>query len=144
MIIQVVKSDHDAILPTFAHEEDAGADLYAYEEVTIYPGERHAVRTGISMDIPNGYVGLIHPRSGLAAKNGITVLNAPGTIDAGYHGEIKVILINQDPYMPFTINVGDRIAQIVFQKTIKVFFRPVDQFMNETERGSGGFGSTGV
>jgi dUTP pyrophosphatase len=143
MIIETIKLEPDAILPTYAHDSDAGADLYAYEDVTIYPGERHAVRTAISINIPDGYVGFITPRSGLAANGGITVLNAPGTIDAQYHGEIKVILINQDLYQPHEIKYGDRIAQIVFQKIKSAYFEEVDYFSHKSERGSDGFGSTG-
>jgi dUTP pyrophosphatase len=143
MIINTVKLEIDAILPFYSHDTDAGADLYSYEDVTIYPGERHAVRTGISIDIPSGYVGLIHSRSGLASNKGLAVLNAPGTVDAGYHGEIKVILYNSDPYIPVDIKYGDRIAQLVLQKFKHMEFEVVDQFENKTERGSGGFGSTG-
>ena len=107
MIIEAIKLEPDAILPLYAHDADAGADIYAYEDATIYPGERHAVRTAIAINIPDGYVGFITPRSGLSANNGVTVLNAPGTVDAQYHGEIKVILINQDLYQPYEIKYGD-------------------------------------
>lgn len=143
MIIETIKLEPDAILPSYAHDADAGADLYSYEDVILYPGERHAVRTAVSINIPAGYVGFITPRSGLAAKNGLTVLNAPGTIDAEYHGEIKVILINQDLYQPHEIKYGDRIAQIVFQKIKSASFQTVESFSHESERGFGGFGSTG-
>jgi dUTP pyrophosphatase len=143
MDIRLVKSEPDAIVPTYAHPNDAGADLYSYEDVTIYPGERHLVRTGIAIDIPQGYVGLIHPRSGLAANKGITVLNAPGTIDSGYHGELKVILYNTDAYIPVDIKHGDRIAQIVLQKIEFMTFDVVDEFSNFTKRNIDGFGSTG-
>ena len=143
MDIKVIKIAPDAIVPTYAHDIDAGADLYAYEDVTIYPGERHAVRTGIAIDIPAGFVGLVHSRSGMAANKGVAVLNAPGTIDPGYHGELKVILYNSDPYIPVDINKGDRIAQLVMQRYEHVIFDIVEEFSSTTDRGSGGFGSTG-
>jgi dUTP pyrophosphatase len=143
MDIKIVKIASDAIVPTYAHDIDAGADLYAYEDVTIYPGERHAVRTGISIDIPAGFVGLVHSRSGMAANKGVAVLNAPGTIDPGYHGELKVILYNSDPYIPVDINKGDRIAQLVMQRYEHMYFEVVEEFSSNTQRGAGGFGSTG-
>ena len=143
MYIQLIKIRPDATVPTYAHDIDAGADLYAYEDVMIYPGERHAIRTGIAIDIPPGYAGLIHPRSGLAAGKGLTVLNAPGTVDPGFQGEIKVIIYNSDPYIPVEINKGDRIAQIVLQKFEHMTFDVIDEFTSNSERGSGGFGSTG-
>lgn len=143
MYLKLIKIKSDATIPTYAHGIDAGADLYAYENVMIYPGERHAVRTGIAIDIPAGYAGLIHPRSGLAAGKGLTVLNAPGTIDPGYHGEIKVIIYNADPYMPAEVKRGDRIAQLILQKVEYMDFEVVDEFTTGSERGSGGFGSTG-
>lgn len=143
MYLKLLKIKPDATVPTYAHDIDAGADLYAYEDVTIFPGERHAVRTGIAIDIPPGYAGLIHPRSGLAAGKGLTVLNAPGTVDPGYHGEIKVIIYNSDPYMPAEVKRGDRIAQIILQEVKKMEFEIVDEFTNETQRGSEGFGSSG-
>jgi dUTP pyrophosphatase len=143
MDVQLIKLNPDAIVPTYAHDLDAGADLYAYETVTIYPGERHAIRTGVAIDIPKGHVGLVHSRSGLAANKGVAVLNAPGTIDSGYHGEIKVILYNSDPYLPVEIKFGDRIAQIVLQEFKHMNFDIVESFVSKTDRGSGGFGSTG-
>lgn len=143
MDIRLVKIKPDAVIPTYAHDIDAGADLYAYETVTLYPGERHAVRTGVAIDIPPGFVGLVHSRSGMAAGKGVAVLNAPGTIDPGYHGELKVILYNSDPYIPVEINKGDRIAQIVLQKFEHMTFDVIDEFTSNSERGSGGFGSTG-
>jgi dUTP pyrophosphatase len=143
MYLKLVKIRPEAIIPSYAHNIDAGADLYACEDVTIYPGERHAVRTGIAIDIPAGYAGLIHPRSGLAAGKGLTVLNAPGTIDPGFHGEIKVIIYNADVYLPAEIKKGDRIAQLILQKVEYVDFEIVDEFTNDTERGTAGFGSSG-
>jgi dUTP pyrophosphatase len=141
--LELVKLKPDATVPTYAHDIDAGADLYAYEDVVVYPGERHAVRTGIAVDIPAGYAGLIHPRSGLAAGKGLTVLNAPGTVDPGYHGEIKVIIYNSDPYMPASIKRGDRIAQLILQKVEYMEFDIVDEFSGDSDRGNKGFGSSG-
>jgi dUTP pyrophosphatase len=141
MKIDVMKTSGDAHLPTYAKDGDAGADLYSLHAVNLLPGEYRLVPTGIAMAIPNGYVGLIHPRSGLAAKHGITVLNAPGTIDAGYRGEIKVLLVNHSEEI-YNISRAERIAQLVIQKVENVFFEPVDE-LDATERGVGGFGSTG-
>ena len=141
MKIDVMKTFSDAHLPTYARDGDAGADLYSLHAVNILPGEYKLVSTGIAMAIPQGYVGLIHPRSGLAAKHGITVLNAPGTIDAGYRGEIKVLLINHGKEI-YNIERAERIAQLVIQKVENVFFEPVDE-LDATERGIGGFGSSG-
>ena len=141
MKIDVMKTFSDAHLPTYARDGDAGADLYSLHAVNIMPGEYKLVSTGIAMAIPQGYVGLIHPRSGLAAKHGITVLNAPGTIDAGYRGEIKVLLINHGKEV-YNIERAERIAQLVIQKVENVFFEPVDE-LDATERGIGGFGSSG-
>lgn len=141
--MKLKKLNKEAIVPTYAHETDAGADLYSNEDVTIWPGERHTVRTGIAIDIPNGYVGLIHSRSGLAANQGLMVLNAPGTVDPGYQGEIKVIIYNSDPYIPVDIKKGDRIAQLVLQKFESIYFDIVDDFTDQSARGQGGFGSTG-
>jgi len=142
MKIDVMKTFSNAHLPTYARDGDAGADLYSLHAVNILPGEYKLVSTGIAMAIPQGYVGLIHPRSGLAAKHGITVLNAPGTIDAGYRGEIKVLLINHSNEVYF-IARAERIAQLVIQKVENVFFEPVDE-LPESNRGQGGFGSTGL
>jgi len=133
----------DLPLPTFAHPGDAGADLVSADTLTLKPGERAAVATGLSIEIPNGYVGLIHPRSGLALKHGISMVNTPGTIDAGFRGEIKVILINHDQEADFSINRGDRIAQLVIQKVERAIFEKVEA-LGETARGQGGFGSTGT
>jgi len=141
MKIDVMKTVGDAHLPTYARDGDAGADLYSLHAVNIMPGEYKLVSTGIAMAIPQGYVGLIHPRSGLSAKHGITVLNAPGTIDAGYRGEIKVLLINHGKEI-YNIERAERIAQLVIQKVENVFFEPVDE-LDATERGIGGFGSSG-
>ena len=129
-------------IPTYAREGDAGADLTSVEEVRLPAHQWALVKTGIKIAIPYGYVALVHPRSGLALKNGITVLNAPGTIDAGYRGEVGVILHNTSP-LDFTVKPGDRIAQLVVQKVETVEFDVVDA-LTETDRGEGGFGSTGV
>jgi len=138
--------EDEALRPIYAHFGDAGADLCSAIDVIIPPGERMLVGTGVHVAIPRGYVGLVHPRSGLALKHGITVLNAPGTIDAGYLGEIGVILYNtSDKY--FAVGVGDRIAQLVIQKVEVGYFALVsekDFSKNATDRGAGGFGSTGV
>lgn len=131
----------NAVIPTYAQPGDAGADLYSAGEYTLLPGERRLISTGIALEIPRGFVGLVHPRSGLAHKFGVTVANAPGTIDSGYRGEIMVNLVNhgQDE---FTINMGDRIAQLVIQEVYQAHFQEVDE-LSETERGASGHGSTG-
>ena len=128
--------------PSYAHPGDAGADLRSNEDISIPPGERRTVGTGVAIAIPAGYVGLVHPRSGLALKHGITVLNAPGTVDAGYRGEIKLTLINTSD-SDFEINVGDRIAQLVVQEVARAQFIRVEQ-LPESHRGGSGFGSSGV
>ncbi|GAA2543665.1 dUTP diphosphatase [Winogradskya consettensis] len=142
MEIQVRLLDAGLPVPSYAHPGDAGADLYAAESVQIAPGERTPVRTGLAIAIPEGFVGLVHPRSGLAAKLGVTVLNAPGTVDAGYRGEILVVLINHDLANTVKISRGDRIAQLVFQRVERAVFHVVDELPG-TERGAGGHGSTG-
>ena len=126
-----------------AHAGDAGADLYAAEDVTLQPGERALVGTGIAIALPIGTVGLIHPRSGLAAKHGLTVVNAPGTVDAEYRGELKVCLLNTDLREPIEITRGMRIAQLVVQRVELVEFAEVDE-LYDTARGAGGYGSTGT
>lgn len=132
----------DLPLPTYAHPGDAGADLVAARDVELGPGERATVPTGIAVALPPGYVGLVHPRSGLAARLGVTVLNAPGTIDAGYRGEIMVILINHDRSNPVKISRGDRIAQLVVQRVDRADFHVVTD-LPDSQRGTGGHGSTG-
>lgn len=134
--------DPELPIPGYAHEGDAGADLCAREDVTLAPGERMLVPTGVSIALPLGYVGLIHPRSGLATKHGLTVVNAPGTVDAGYRGELKVTLLNTDVRTPIVLKRGDRIAQLVIQKVERATFIQVDE-LDETVRGAAGFGSTG-
>jgi dUTP pyrophosphatase len=130
-------------VPKYAQPGDAGADLRSSQAIVIQPGERATVSTGMAIALPAGYVGLVHSRSGLAAKNGIMVLNSPGTIDAGYRGEIKVTLLNTDRTEPFEIKVGDRIAQLLVQQVEQARFIQVE-FLPESNRGDGGFGSTGV
>ena len=141
--ILVTKLDNDAVIPTYAKPGDAGADLYAISELVLAPGERALVKTGIAIALPNGYVGLVHPRSGLGLKYGISVVNTPGTIDAGYRGEIGVVLINHDLHESFQVKKGDRIAQLVIQKVENAQFKVVNQ-LPESERAAGGYGSTGV
>ena len=133
----------DAQIPVYAKENDAGADLTSVVKVVINPGERYLVPTGIAIALPNGYVGLVHPRSGLALKHGISIVNTPGTIDAGYRGEIMVTIINHDLSTPFQIAVGDRIAQLVIQQVEHASFEEVES-LPDSERGSSGFGSSGV
>jgi dUTP pyrophosphatase len=141
--VKIRRLDRDLPLPRRAHRGDAGADLYSAETVTIEPGERVLVGTGIALALPLGTVGLIHPRSGRANKEGLSIVNTPGTVDADYRGEIKVCLINLDPRTPIQINRGERIAQLVIQKVELLDFEEVDE-LDETVRGEGGYGSTGV
>ena len=132
-----------ASIPPVAHPGDAGADLAASVACVIQPGERATVPTGVAIALPRGYVAFIVPRSGLAARHGITIVNSPGTVDAGYRGEIMVTLLNTDRKEPFTISVGDRIAQMVVMPFASVNFVPLERLPG-SERGSNGFGSTGV
>ncbi len=140
--VQIVRLDPDVPVPGYAHPGDAGADLTTTVDVTLGPGERAMVPTGIAVALPAGYVGLVHPRSGLAARHGLSVVNTPGTIDAGYRGEIKVMLINHDLTMPVTLKRGDRIAQLVIQRFEHARFVEVAA-LPESVRGAGGYGSTG-
>src|SRR5215813_13657704 len=123
--VLIQRLDPGVPLPSYAHPGDAGADLTAAEDVELGPGERALVRTGIAIALPEGYAGFVHPRSGLAAKHGVTLVNAPGTIDAGYRGEIKVILLNTDLAETVSLRRGDRIAQLVVQRVENVTFREV-------------------
>lgn len=141
--VQVKKLAKDAVIPQRAHADDAGVDLSSAEDVVLAPGQRALVGTGIAIALPAGTVGLVHPRSGLAFKKGLSIVNAPGTIDAGYRGELKVCLINLDPTNAVEITKGDRIAQLVVQKVELSPMVEVDE-LDETERGAGGHGSTGV
>jgi dUTP pyrophosphatase len=129
-------------LPAYARPDDAGLDLYAAETATLAPGERALVGTGIALEIPPGFAGLVLPRSGLALRHGVTVLNTPGLIDAGYRGEVKALLINHGSE-PVTLKRGDRIAQLVVQRVEHVTLAPVDT-LAPSARGAGGFGSTGA
>lgn len=130
-------------VPSYTHPGDAGADIISSESLVLAPGERALVKTGVSIALPDGFVAYVMPRSGLALKHGIALVNSPGTIDAGYRGEIGVILLNTDRENSFTIEVGDRIAQLVIQPVVRANFVPVAELPG-THRGSGGFGSTGV
>jgi dUTP pyrophosphatase len=132
----------DGHLPRYARQGDAGADLVAAHDVTLGPGERALVGTGVRVAIPAGHVGLVTPRSGLAARTGLSIVNAPGVIDSGYRGEIKVCLINLDPRTPIVLAAGDRIAQLLIMGFVTAEFSPVEG-LDETERGAGGYGSTG-
>lgn len=141
--ISVVRLDADLPLPSYSHPGDAGADLQTTVDVTLAPGERALVPTGISIALPDGYVALVHPRSGLAARHGLSIVNTPGTVDSGYRGEIKVLLINHDPVESVTLSRGDRIAQLVVQRFERARFVEVG-VLPETVRGAGGYGSTGT
>jgi dUTP pyrophosphatase len=134
--------DPDLDPPTYAQPGDAGADLRSAEEFVLAPGERRVVGTGLAIALPEGFAAFVHPRSGLAARFGIGIVNAPGTIDAGYRGEIKVCLINHDTSRPVRFFRGDRIAQLVIQQVSRAAFVPVTELPTST-RGSGGYGSTG-
>lgn len=141
--ILIKRLDPTVPLPSYAKAGDAGADLATRIDFTINPGERMLVPTGISIALPNGYVALVHPRSGLAIKHGISMVNTPGTIDAGYRGELQVILINHDLTQPVSFKKGDRIAQLVIQKVERADFVEVSDLPG-SDRSSGGFGSTGL
>lgn len=130
------------VIPAYAHPDDAGADLVAAEAVRLEPGERALVGTGVRIALPAGHAAFVVPRSGLAAKHGITIVNAPGTIDAGYRGEIKVALLNTDAREAYEVAVGDRIAQLIVMPVPQARFIPVEE-LPESGRGEGGFGSTG-
>ncbi|RAX15191.1 dUTP diphosphatase [Pseudarthrobacter sp. AG30] len=140
--VQLKMLDPDLEAPSYAHPGDAGADLRAREDVVLLPGERKLVPTGVAIALPYGFVALIHPRSGLATKHGLTIVNAPGTVDAGYRGEISVTLLNTDSSQPIELRRGDRIAQMVIQRVEHAHFIPVSE-LSGSVRGAGGFGSTG-
>ncbi len=142
MRLNVKKLCAQAIVPAYAHLGDAGLDLFAAESCEVPPGEWRKVRTGIAIELPPGTEGQVRPRSGLALRHGVTLLNSPGTIDEGYRGEIGVILINHGP-APFKVTSGMRVAQLVIQPVIRAEVREVES-LGETQRGEGGFGSTGV
>jgi dUTP pyrophosphatase len=129
-------------VPVYSHPGDAGADLHAAEAVVLAPGARATVPTGVAIALPDGYAGFVVPRSGLASKHGITIVNSPGTVDAGYRGEIRVTLLNTDPTEPYSIAVGDRIAQLIVQPVVRARFVRVEELPG-SHRGESGFGSTG-
>ena len=145
--LAVVRLDPDLPLPSRAHDGDAGVDLFSTQDVELAPGQRALVPTGVAVAIPVGMVGLVHPRSGLAARVGLSIVNSPGTIDAGYRGEIKVALINLDPGIPIVVRRGDRIAQLLVQRVELPGLVEVSSFdeagLADTTRGDGGHGSSG-
>jgi dUTP pyrophosphatase len=140
--VLITRLDEGVPLPSYAHPGDAGADLAVTADVTLEPGERSVVGTGIAIALPDGYAAFVHPRSGLAARHGLSIVNAPGTVDAGYRGEIRVCLVNLDPAEPVTLHRGDRVAQLVVQRVEKARFVEVDRLPGSA-RGDGGYGSTG-
>jgi dUTP diphosphatase len=140
--LRVAKLKDEATVPTRAHEGDAGLDLHACEAAHIGPGERWGIGTGIAVEVPEGHAGLVLPRSGLAREHGIALVNAPGLIDSGYRGEVRVLLLNTDPAETFKVSPGDRIAQLVVAPI--VLPEPVEaEALGESARGDGGFGSSG-
>lgn len=142
LTIQLRRLDDGVPVPHYAHPGDAGADLVTRVDATIAPGERVTVPTGIAIALPEGYAAFVHPRSGLAAKHGLTIVNAPGTVDAGYRGEIAVTLLNTDAREPVVLHRGDRVAQLVIQRVERARFVEAD-VLPDSVRGAGGFGSSG-
>jgi dUTP pyrophosphatase len=140
--VLIQRLDPELPIPAYSHPGDAGADLVATSDVTLKPGERALVGTGIAIALQDGYAAFVHPRSGLAAKHGVSLVNAPGTVDAGYRGEIKVCLINHDTSAEVTLKRGDRIAQLIIQRVEKARFVEVETLPGSA-RGEGGHGSTG-
>jgi dUTP pyrophosphatase len=140
--VLITRLDPDLPLPRYAKGGDAGADIVSRIDITLAPGERALVPTGIAIALPDGYVALVHPRSGLAIKHGVTMVNAPGTVDAGYRGELQIVLINHDKSESVSFKRGDRIAQLVIQKVERADFVEVRDLPG-SGRGTGGFGSTG-
>ncbi len=140
--VLIRRLDPNMPLPEYAHPGDAGADLRTTSDATLAPGERALLGTGIAIALPEGYAAFVHPRSGLAARCGVSIVNAPGTVDAGYRGEIKVIVVNLDPKEPVVLRRGDRIAQLVIQRVERAAFHLVERLPG-SERGDGGHGSTG-
>jgi dUTP pyrophosphatase len=141
-VVRTRRLDPSLALPSYAHPGDAGADLVSRVDVTLAPGQRVLVPTGLAIALPEGYAAFTHPRSGLAARHGITIVNAPGTVDAGYRGELLVNLVNLDPEEPFEVRRGDRIAQLVIQRVAEVDFVDVDS-LPESSRGETGHGASG-
>ncbi len=140
--VLIVRLDPEVPIPSYEHPGDAGADLVTTVDATLAPGQRALLPTGIAIALPPGYAAFVHPRSGLAVRHGVSLVNAPGTVDAGYRGEIKVSVINLDPSAPVVFRRGDRIAQLVIQPVLRAAFHEVRELPG-TARGSGGFGSTG-
>lgn len=140
--VLLTRLDPDVPVPSYARTGDAGADLTTTRDVVLQPGERTVVGTGVALALPEGYAGFVHPRSGLASRAGLGIVNAPGTVDAGYRGEVQVCLINHDPAEPVTIARGERIAQLVVQRVEHAVFEEVAE-LPESQRGAGGYGSTG-
>lgn len=140
--VRLTMLDDGLPAPAYAHPGDAGADLPTRVDVTLAPGERASVPTGVAIALPDGYAAFVHPRSGLAARHGLTVVNAPGTVDSGYRGEIRVTLLNTDAHQPVTLRRGDRVAQLVVQRVERVRFVPASD-LPPSARGAGGHGSTG-
>ncbi len=143
MNLRVRRLDERGLLPSRAHADDAGLDLHAFEDGVIAPGERVSIRTGIAIEVPQGHAGLVLPRSGLALRHGIALVNAPGLIDPGYRGEVRVLLLNTDRSQPFALARGDRIAQLVLVPTAPVAVAEVTE-LSSSSRGIGGFGSSGA
>lgn len=141
--VLITRLDPDLPLPQYAKPGDAGADIVSRVDITLKPGERALVPTGIAIALPDGYVALIHPRSGLAIKHGVTMVNSPGTVDAGYRGELQIILINHDRTESVTFKRGDRIAQLIVQQVERAEFVEVSELPG-SGRGKGGFGSSGI
>lgn len=141
-IVRVLRLDDGLPLPSYAHADDAGADLHARVDVVLEPGQRALVPTGIALALPPGWAGFVHPRSGLAARVGLGMVNAPGTIDAGYRGEVMVNLVNHDPRATIRLARGDRIAQLVVQRVARARFE-VATTLADSDRGTGGHGSSG-
>jgi len=143
LVVPLVRLDPELPVPVYARRDDAGADLVARHDATLAPGGGRAlIATGVALAIPEGYAGFVQPRSGLAARHGVTCLNTPGLIDAGYRDEVRVLLVNTDPHEPYEVRRGDRIAQLVIQAVEAVCFAPVDELPG-SDRGTGGLGHTG-
>ncbi len=140
--VLITRLDPSVPIPSYEHPGDAGADLVTTVDVTLAPGERALLPTGIAIALPDGFAAFVHPRSGLAVRYGVSLVNAPGTVDAGYRGEIKVSVINLDPSTPVVLHRGDRIAQLVIQAVVRARFHEVERLPGSA-RGDGGFGSTG-
>lgn len=142
LAVQVVRLDPELPLPAYGRPGDAGADLVCAADVVLEPGERTVVGTGVALALPAGYAAFVHPRSGLAARCGLSMVNTPGTVDSGYRGEIRLVLVNHDPRQVLALSRGDRVAQLVVQRVEHVTFVEVDE-LPVSDRGTGGFGSTG-